>query len=219
MSASMSRKDQIISWVESELEKAVNEAQEPAAKLRYAKAVARSAEGLESHAELAFRQIKEKKRADYRRIAEMWFTAALLRLPETMKFRLHLEYVQKNPQIRRDVVMGAFNLARGLDIYFDTERIEAMRLGVELLCEDGKVAILVKPVIRGINLKYLLTLSLSMIGVSPKTLAATTIDGIIKEIKHHPKTAAQEMLDGVLEAIKAVGPTTGEALMAIYSAC
>jgi len=219
MSASMSRKNQIVSWVESELEKAVNEAQEMAAKLRYAKAVARSAEGLESHAELAFRQIKEKKRADYRQIAEMWFTAALLRLPETMKFRFHLEHVQKDPLIRRNVVMGAFNLARGLDIYFDTERIEAMRLGVELLCEDEEVAALVKPIIRGINLKYLLTLSLTMIGVSPKMLAATTIDGIINEIKHHPKTAAQEMLDGVLEAIKAVAPTTGEVLMAIYSAC
>jgi len=219
MSPSMSKKEEIIRWVESELEKAVNEAREMAAKLRYARAVARSAEGLEAHAELAFHQIKEKKRPDYRQIAQIWFTAALIRLPETMKFRFHLVHVQNNPLIRRDVVMGAFNLARGLDIYFDTERIEAMRLGIELLCEDEEVAIMVRPVIRGINLRYLLTLSLTMIGISPRTVKAATIEGIIKEIKYHPKNGVNEMLDGILEAIVAVAPTAGEALMAIYQSC
>ena len=219
MSPSMSKKEEIIRWVESELEKAVNEAREMAAKLRYARAVARSAEGLEALAELAFHQIKEKKRPDYRQIAQIWFTAALIRLPETMKFRFHLVHVQNNPLIRRDVVMGAFNLARGLDIYFDTERIEAMRLGIELLCEDEEVAIMVRPVIRGINLRYLLTLSLTMIGISPRTVKAATIEGIIKEIKYHPKNGVNEMLDGILEAIVAVAPTAGEALMAIYQSC
>ncbi len=219
MSASMSRKEQIVSWVKSELEKAVNETQEMAAKLRYAKVVARTAEGLEAHAEMAYRQIKQKKRADYRQIGQMWFTAALLRLPETMRFRFHLEHVQNDPLIRRDVVMGASNFARGLDIYFDAERIEAMRLGVELLCEDKQVADLIKPVIRVINLKHILTLSLTMVGISPATLSATMIEGIIKETKHHPNTAVKEMLDGLLEAITAVAPTTGEVLMTIYNSC
>jgi len=132
-----------------------------------------------------------------------------------MRFGFHLDCVKNDIPIRRNVVMGAFNLARGLDIYFDTERIEAMRLGIELLCEDKNVAAIIKPVIREVNLKNLLTLSLTMIGISPKTLSSIALGDIIKEIRSHPKTAARELLGSILEAIEAVAPTTAGLLSVV----